>query len=390
MSKTIIKAAALATILGVGPVWAAAPSNEELYESIKALEAELKARDEQAAKEKKAAESSMFKAQNVKFGGYGELHYNNLIAEDHANDVREIDFHRFVLFMGYDFSDSIRFVSEVEIEHSIAADGEGGEVELEQAYVEFDLNSTWRARGSVMLLPVGILNETHEPPTFYGVERNDVENIIIPSTWWAGGASVVGNWSNGLQWDFMVHEGLMVPTAGGSAFRVRSGRQKTSEADASDLAATTRLSYSGLPGLKMGASLSYQSDASQVDGDGLEEALLYVVNLQADRGPFSLRALYGAWDMSGSAVEAADDDDQSGWYIEPSYKFCEKIGLYTRYEDIEGARSQDEFDQWEVGVNFWPHPSVVIKADYRSRSHDLNAEAGRDFDGFDLGIGYQF
>jgi hypothetical protein len=83
-------------------------------------------------------------------------------------------------------------------------------------------------------------------------------------------------------------------------------------------------------------------------------------------------------------------DEQSGWYIEPSYKPWEKLGLYTRYEDLEGARGRDQFNQWEVGLNYWPHEDVVLKADLRRRDHDLSAESGRDFDAFDLGIGYQF
>ncbi len=382
--RNILAAATLGAFAVAAHAEPAAPTNAELQQSIEELRAELEARD---AREAERSATSGLSLGKVKFGGYGELHYNNLIAEDHANDLKELDFHRFVLFVGYDFTDSIRFVSEVELEHSVAADGAGGEVELEQAYIEFDLNPVWRARGGVMLLPVGILNETHEPPTFYGVERNDVESIIVPATWWAGGASVVGSWANGLSWDLMVHEGLMVDPAN---FRIRSGRQKTSNADASDLAATTRVSYSGILGLKLGLALSYQSDISQVDGDGLEEALLYVANLQYELGRFGFRALYGGWDISGSAVEAAGADDQDGWYVEPSYKLCERWGIYARYEELDGARTQDQFEQWETGFNFWPHPSVVLKADYRSRDHDLPGEAGRDFDGFDLGIGYQF
>ncbi len=76
--------------------------------------------------------------------------------------------------------------------------------------------------------------------------------------------------------------------------------------------------------------------------------------------------------------------------LEPSFKPRDDVGLYARYEDIDAARSRDKFDQWEVGINFWPHEDVVLKADYRSRDHDLAAESGRDFDAFDLGIGYQF
>lgn len=381
-----------AAMAASGTAHAASPSSEELQKTVEDLRRQVEALDRKIndGARVQGAQVSAGPTSTVKFGGYGEMHYNNLSADDSANDVEEIDFHRFVLFVGYDFSESIRFVSEVELEHVIASAEDEGEVELEQAFIEFDVNPTWRARGGLMLLPIGILNETHEPPTFYGVERNDVENIIVPTTWWAGGASVMGSWSNGLSWDLMVHEGLMVPTDGDDAFRVRSGRQETSEAAASDLAVTSRLSYSGLPGFKLAAAVNYQSDASQENNDGLEEALLYTLNMQYTQGMVGIRALYGEWDISGDAVEAAGDDDQSGWYVEPSIKPWQKVGFYARYEDVEGARDQDQFDQWEGGVNFWPHPQVVLKADYRSRQHDLPVEEGRDFDGFDLGIGYQF
>ncbi len=65
-------------------------------------------------------------------------------------------------------------------------------------------------------------------------------------------------------------------------------------------------------------------------------------------------------------------------------------GFYTRYEDVRGARDQDRFDQWELGFNYWPTEKVVLKFDYRSRTHDLASESGEDFDAFDLGVGYQF
>ncbi|OUR68170.1 porin, partial [Cycloclasticus sp. 46_83_sub15_T18] len=119
-------------------------------------------------------------ADKTTIGGYGELHYNNLSGKGGASDKDAIDFHRFVLFFGHEFSDDIRFFSELELEHSIAGDGKDGEVELEQAYIDFDLNDQHTARAGLFLLPVGIINETHEPPTFYGTERNPVEKNIIP------------------------------------------------------------------------------------------------------------------------------------------------------------------------------------------------------------------
>ena len=234
-------------------------------------------------------------ASRTSIGGYGELHYNNLSADDPSRDVEEIDFHRFVLFVGHEFNDRISFFSELEVEHSLAGDGKPGEVELEQAYINFALNDNLAAQGGLFLLPVGILNETHEPPTFYGVERNDVESIIIPSTWWEAGGGLSGNLANGLSWNAALHSGLAMPTSGGSAFRVRSGRQKVAEAFASDFASTFRLRYTGIPGLELSASYQYQSDPSQVAGDGLDSGRLISAHAIYQLGRFSLRALYAGW-----------------------------------------------------------------------------------------------
>lgn len=397
----------------------AAPGNAELYQiiqslqaQVQALKAQLDARDaaaapaagtgvealtrkletQQAQIEALAdvAEAAPAKTSSVHFGGYGEMYYKNLSADDPSFDVEELDFARFVLFTGFDFSKRIRFASELEVEHVVAADGAGGEVELEQAYLQFDLNDRYTASAGLMLLPVGIINETHEPTTFYGVVRNDVESIVIPTTWWAGGVGLSARFSPGLQWDVMVHEGLKIPTLGGNAFAVRAGRQKTSNADASDLAYTTRLRYTGIPGLELAGSLQYQTDASQTEDDGVDSALFYTAHAVWSRGAFGLRALYGGWSLSGDAIEAADADRQNGWYVEPSYRLLPDVGLYARYEDVEGARLQDRFTQWEGGLNYYPHPQVVLKADYRARDFDLSSESGRQFDGFDLGLGYQF
>ncbi len=322
--------------------------------------------------------------------GYGELHYNNLNAADPGRDLEEIDFHRFVLFFGHEFSDRVSFFSELELEHSLSGEGAPGAVELEQAYVNFAINNQIAAQGGLFLVPAGILNETHEPPTFYGVERNDVENVIIPTTWWEAGGGLSGNFANGLSWNAMLHSGLAMPTAGSNAFRVRSGRQKVAEALGSDPAYTFRLRYTGTPGLELSASYQYQSDPSQMVDDGLDSGSLFTAHAIYQSGPFGLRALYGRWSFTGVAVEAAGADEQSGWFVEPSYRLSTRWGIYARYEDIAGAREQDVFTEWEAGLSYWPVPDVVLKAAYRSRDHGLVTQAGRDFDGFDLGVGYQF
>ena len=354
---------------------------------------ETDAKVEAVAEVMESAPPQVTKASRTTIGGYGELHYNNLNAKDPSRDVEMIDLHRFVLFFGHEFNDRTRFYSEVEVEHGFVADTGGdtpGEVEIEQAFIEFDLRQDLYAKAGVFLIPVGLLNETHEPPTFYGVERNDVESIIVPSTWWEAGAGLNGRFGSGWNWDMAFTSGLQMPTTGSNAFRVRSGRQKIAKAVASDGAITGRLRYLGIPGLQAAVTVQYQFDPSQVSNDGLDDGTLIEAHIDYQRSGFGLRALYARWDFSGEAVEAAGADVQTGWYIEPSYRLNEKIGFYTRYEDVDATRKQDQFSQWEVGLNWWPARNVVIKFDYRNRSHNLDSENGRDFTGIDLGLGYSF
>ena len=325
-------------------------------------------------------------------GGYGELHYNNLDAEDERFDRDEIDFHRFVLYFSYDFSERLRFVSELELEHSVAGEGQEGEIELEQAYIEYDFSKRSSGRAGLFLLPIGILNETHEPNTFYGVERNAVENVIIPTTWWVGGIGFTHRMDSGLSFDLSIHEGLKLGISQStSETRIRSGRQKTSEADASDFAYTASVRYAGIPGLQLGAAIQYQSDPTQNGDDAVDDAWLYEAHVIYNRGGFGLRALYAAWSLDAEdGVEARGYDEQSGWFVEPSYRITEKIGIFARYEDVEGGRSRDQFEQWTTGFNYWPHEQVVLKFDYQERQHEAETDEGRDYDGFNLGVGYQF
>lgn len=321
-------------------------------------------------------------------GGYGELHYNNLSSETKGEDKREMDLHRFVLFVNHEFNDDIRFFSEFEIEHSIAGDGKVGEVEVEQVYVQFDLNDNMKANAGVFLIPVGIMNETHEPPTFYGVERNPVEKNIIPATWWEGGAMLSGNSASGISYDVAIHSGLNVEAGPAEAkfVDIRSGRQKTGEAAARNMAATARVKYTGISGLELAASLQVQDDITQESTDGVDGATLIETHARYNVANVTLTGLYANWDIDGDAVKAADKDTQDGGYLEASYKISPKFGVFVRQNEWDnGGAGDTSKSQTDVGFNYWPHEDVVIKADYQSQ----NDIAG-DFDGFNLGVGYQF
>jgi hypothetical protein len=326
-------------------------------------------------------------AEKTKLGGYGELHYNTLNGKGGATSKDEVDLHRFVLFFGHEFNSRTRFFSELEVEHSIAGEGKKGEIELEQAYVEFDLNANHRAKAGLFLIPVGIINETHEPPTFYGVERNPVEKDIIPATWWAGGAALSGQLGGGFGYDVAIHEGLATTAAKG--YKPRDGRQKTSEASAKKLAATARLKWTAIPGVEFGGAVQHQSDITQGLDATAGSANLYELHGIVNKGSFGLKALYAQWDLDGSGPKAIGADKQKGWYVEPSFKLSEEWGLFARYnlwDNKAGDAAGSKKKQVDFGVNYWPHPDVVLKADYQRQDND----DGKNQDGFNLGVGYQF
>jgi hypothetical protein len=319
-------------------------------------------------------------------GGYGEIHYNNLENKRAGGkSKKEIDFHRFVLFLDHEFTESIRFISELEIEHALAGDGKPGEVEIEQAFLQFDLFDNYTAATGLFLVPVGILNEIHEPPTFYGVERNPIENKIVPTTWWEAGAMFSGRYDNGLSFDLALTSGLE-----SDGFNIRSGRQKVAKADASDGALTGRLTWRGYPGLELGVTAQFQED---INGTGPHTpASLFEAHAVYNHGPFGVRALYARWDLFSDAADVGGKNEQYGFYIEPSYRLNEKFGFFTRYNQWNNAAGNDatsnsRYRQWDVGMNFWPHPDVVLKIDYQNQ----DAPTGKDeFDGINVGMGYQF
>ena len=385
----------------------ATPSIEQLWDIIQAQQEEINAlkqkqaataatasaADEKAEAAVVAVEESVTHtssagnwADRTTIGGYGELHYNNLEGSGGSKDKNEIDLHRFVLFVGHEFNDDVRFFSELEVEHGIAGDSQVGEVEVEQAFVEIDLNDQHRARAGVTLLPVGIINETHEPTTFYGVERNPVENNIIPATWWAGGVGLSGEIAPGWAYDAVLHEGLRT-TAGD--YKVRGGRQKSGKAKADDLAGTARIKWTGMPGTEIAGSIQYQSDITQGEDPTAGHAWLYEVHADVERGPFGLRALYARWDLDGPGPQSEGADKQEGFYIEPSYRINDKLGLFTRFnqwDNAAGRNTNSEKQQIDVGLNWWPHEDVVLKADYQFQDNDDDKEQ----DGFNLGVGFQF
>lgn len=378
----------------------AAPSVEELWDLVQKQQTEIEElkKDQQEAKEElevaeqkieataDAIESSSGVAggkasqwaENTRIGGYGEHHFNNFETGDD-----QIDAHRFVLFIAHDFSDSLRFFSEFELEHGLAGEGQPGEVELEQAYIEWRFSQNHALVAGQFLVPVGILNETHEPETFYGVERNLVEKNIVPTTWWETGAMLQGELAPGLSYNLAIHSGLAASDGGA----VRGGRQKSAEALANDLAYTARLKYTGISGLELAATIQLQEDITQGMAADDTSATLTELHAIYQLGRFNLRALYADWSVDGAAFELAGRDVQQGWYIEPSYKFNDQFGIFVRqgsWNNEAGLVASDDSEVTDIGFNFWLNEHVVFKADYQDAG-DYNGN-----DSLNLGLGWSF
>lgn len=346
----------------------------------------------------------------VSLGGYGELHYNNFEGErddGSAAPEDQIDLHRFVLFVGYQFSDAVSFRSEVEVEHAVVSheDEDPGEVELEQAYVEWAGRPWLGVRAGLMLVPVGILNETHEPPTFLGVERNRVESQIIPTTWREAGVQLFGEVAEGIAYQIGVHSGLELAPGSDARGGLRATRQGAAKANAERLALSAALRVAARGGLSGGLSLVYQNDLTQGAG-GSVSALLSEAHLQFRRGPLEARGLYACWDVGGGDDYLSDGggqiaEVQQGWYLEAAYHLARllpeghDVAPFVRYEQLDtndqlptGVARDPSFNERvaTLGINYWPVPQVVVKVDVQ----DFHNDAGSGLDRWNVGLGWWF
>lgn len=341
------------------------------------------------------------------FSGYGEVHYNNpktgTMDED---ETTELDFHRFVLGWGYEFTETIRFESEVDFEHA------GKEIELEYAYLEYDLTSEVSLRGGSLLMPVGPLNEFHEPPLFYSVERPYNQRSIIPTTWQEIGAGVSGRVMEG-KLAFRVYgvsglDGMKFTTLDG----IREGRSKGSKAKASDLALVGRVEYSPISELQIGGS-GYFGGADQGDTT-IGDVTVNIVELDARvqvsgfelHGVFTRIGVEGAETLSAVIGEIIGDV-MEGWYVEIAYDIFQEIInnsekrliLFVRREKFDTLKECDYCTfiavinnrPWDrevttVGAAYYPIHRVAIKTDYEFWKDGTGEELQR----FNLGLAFMF
>jgi hypothetical protein len=322
--------------------------------------------------------------------GYGELHYNYVKSE---SDIAEktLDFHRFVLFFGYAWSEKWSFKSEVELEHNFVKSGQG-ELELEQAFVNYHHADFLGLQAGVILVSAGLINEFHEPPRFFAVERPYYNKVIIPTTWFGNGVSAYG-FAGGFEYRAVVMEGLnsdnFKPSSG-----IRGGRQKGFKADARHLLYNGRLDYIGIPGLRFGASYSYN--------DAIGDSTSNKIGLAEFHAQYQFYGLYTAFEIGNITYDSGDIEASRGFYIDLGYNIGKlfdiesKIIPYVRYSDVNtaaqtksGGDSEKKYHvtQLMVGISFRPIDPVVLKLDYSEETVELNSVKTKLFN---LGVGYMF
>jgi hypothetical protein len=338
-------------------------------------------------------------------GGYGELHWENAgtpfdDSAGSASSANNIDAHRYVIFIGHEFNKYLSFNSEFELEHGLVKD-DNGELELEQMYLEqnleyMGLDNTFLKWG-VFLIPVGITNETHEPPTFYGVERNVVEKELNANTWWEGGVSAQTALGNTADVTFAVHSGL--DNASGD---IRSGRGKMQEQDGSNIAYTARVRYSGIQGVELAVWHNHQTDLDNTPATGNVTSNLIGghINMSPSEG-FGFRALAGKWELECPTTHACATNGFAkayGAYVEPSYRWSiggpldSSIGLAVRAgvrndKADETANASNKVRRYDVLLNYWLSPNAVLKIDYENSKL---YSSGKGSAGYNFGMGYQF
>lgn len=345
----------------------------------------------------------------VTLGAYGEMTYN----QPESNNG-ELDVQRLVLLVGYKFSDQVQFVTEIEFEHV-------EEVYVEQAFVNYAIAPNVSLRGGLMLVPMGIVNEFHEPTTFNGVERPAVDNVIVPTTWREIGFGVTGR-SNELSIGYQayVFNGFKSTSFGGDggvngflkgSNGLRSGRQKGIKSTIDSPTLSLKIDYYGIPGLRLGVSSYFgktqaEDDVEAIDGSNIGISMLgldarYAFKRFAARGQYihaSLSDTENYNDLTGRDLGSA----LKGWYIETSYNLLaqeksQRLFAFARYEkydthaDTEGdLLRNDNYNRNDLtmGLSYHIAPGVVLKGDYQFRD---NANADNDVQNrLNMGIGVWF
>lgn len=338
------------------------------------------------------AEDEFFEKKTI-IGGYGELHYNYKKADGEQTGTKTLDFHRFVLFLSHSFSEKWSFKAEIELEHNFVKSGQG-ELELEQAYINYHASDRFGFQAGVLLPSVGLINEHHEPPLFLSVERPDYNKYIIPTTWFGNGAAVYGSYKS-LHYKLTVMEGL---DADGFSLKngIRGGRQKGFKSNGEGLLYNFSLNYTGITGLKTGFSYSY-SDAVGKESGEKNAVSIFEIHAKYNRKDLHIVFEYGSINYDkGSPLKS------KGYYIDLGYNIGGILNMsselipwfrWTEYNTAADTPAGGDMNRmyknqkWLIGIALKPLKQIVYKIEIGEMTNDLSNKKTRIFN---MGVGYMF
>lgn len=356
----------------------------------------------------------------VSVGAYAQVDYNQPLS-DTMRMTGNLDVHRLVTLLGYSFSDKTYFVTEIEMEHVV-------ELYVEQAFLSHQFNPKIGLRAGLMLIPMGIINEYHEPVVYNGVERPNVDNVIVPSTWREIGAGIAGKFDDlSLKYQLYLVNGFMGYNGDAGLFRAsdgyRKGRQKGAESSISSPNISAKIDYYGMPGLKVGLA-GYFGDSQTTaynglntqDKAGMQSADSTVINIAMTgidfryqlkgfqaRGQF-IYSTNGNTLAYNEKTGAGMGSKMLGYYGEVGYdvlklsnkESTQKLVLFARYENYDTQHKMaadvtrnEKYHRQDVtiGAGWFPAQGAVLKADYQIFS---NAADGHVKNMLNLGLGVWF
>ena len=335
-------------------------------------------------------------------GGYGELHWNRELDKDGETTKNQMDFHRFIIYYGYNWTEGWSFKSEVELEHNTVIPGDTdtdgadpyltktGELELEQAYVNYHTDN-WGFQGGVILPTVGLMNEYHEPPLFLSVERPDYNKYIIPTTWFGNGFAFYGkvddfNLRIALMEDL---EGEYITTSG-----IRNSRGKGYKTTGYSLVKNMSAVYAGISGLRVGGSLTFNDAPIDNDPDTSISVQMFEVNAK-----YSDNNIYAVFEFGQNSFEGNNFTSplktSSGYYVDLGYNIGEMVNInklipWFRVSNVSTDVDTESkiTDYMRFGLTWWPIDNVAFKMDYGTKTK--KSDSDNPITQINLGIGYDF
>lgn len=341
-----------------------------------------------------AASKVYNKNQGLSIGGYGEVLYENHNGSENTK-TDQFDMLRAILYFGYKFNEKWVLNTEIELEHA-------DEAFVEFAYLDYLHSETLNFRAGLVLVPVGIVNELHEPTVFLGAKRSTVENKIIPTTWRENGAGIFGDVGPASYKLYVVNS---LDGSGFSADGIRDGRQKGSKAKAEDFSIVARTDVEVAPAITVGGSVYAGNQGQDVGADA--NLVLAEAHIMARKAGLTFNAL-----VVGSQLDDADElnavtgeevgEQMFGWYTELGYDVLSGLDqgelqltpfvrleyLNTQEEAAAGTTADpaNELDIVTVGLNFKPIDEVVFKLE-----HQFIKDGNNDnLDQTNLAMGYIF